>query len=202
MAQNINSKRLEQQAYMRYHQDGLLELFIGLGILFFGLMMLFDQDFPLAAAWVVLWVPMWTAAKRSVTARRISHDQISRGQDAGLWRAGVLVTAVLLLSVVAAMLILWGRVTGIIPAWFETGLREYLMLILGLGGSLVIGVAAWTSGLSRLYAYALLTAVAFVGGYLLNAPIALAVAVVGGIITLWGLGMLVRFVREHPVQQA
>lgn len=75
------------------------------------------------------------------------------------------------------------------------------MVVLGLFGALVLGVAAWLSRLDRLYAYALLNTVVLVGGHLLNPAIALAVAVVGGIVMLWGLGMLVRFVRKYPVQE-
>lgn len=66
----------------------------------------------------------------------------------------------------------------------------------------MLSVAAWLSGLDRLHAYALLTATAFIGGYLLSASIATAVTVVGGIIMLWGLGLLVRFVRRYPKQRA
>jgi hypothetical protein len=76
------------------------------------------------------------------------------------------------------------------------------MVVLGVTGAFVMGVAAWLSGLGRLYAYAMLTAVAFVGGYLLHAPFALALTVVGGVITLWGGVMLVRFVRKYPIQPA
>jgi len=116
-------------------------------------------------------------------------------------KAGVFVSGILVLLVAAILLVLWGQTTGNIPAWFLAGLRQYLIVVLGLFGALALVVAAWLSGLSRLYAYALLTAVALVGGYLLNAPIALAVTLVGGMVMAWGLGMLVRFVRKYPLQQ-
>jgi hypothetical protein len=201
MAQSVNLSEREQRAYMRYHQDGLADLLIGLGILLAGLNMLLDWDVSLGALWVVLWLPIWLSAKKSITARRIPDVQVSREQYAGMLKAGVFVSGMLVLLVAAVLLVLWGQTTGNIPAWFLAVVREYFMVFLGLFGALVLAVAAWLSGLNRLYAYALLTAVAFVGGYLLNAPIALAVAVVGGIIMLWGLGMLVSFVRKYPLQQ-
>ncbi len=201
MAQSVNLSEREQRAYMRYHQDGLADLLIGLGILLAGLNMLLDWDVSLAALWVVLWLPIWLSAKKSITARRIPDIQVSREQYAGMLKAGVFVSGMLVLLVAAVLLVLWGQTTGNTPAWFLAGLRQYLIVVLGLFGALVLALAAWLSGLSRLYAYGLLIAVAFVGGYLLNAPIAPAVTVVGGIVMLWGLGMLVRFVRKYPLQQ-
>jgi hypothetical protein len=96
------------------------------------------------------------------------------------------------------MIVLWGANTGKVPAWFLDGLREYLTLVLGLLAAVILSGAAWLSGLQRLYAYGLLTAVAFVGAYVLNAPIALALGMTGGVITVWGGVMLARFVRKHP----
>lgn len=198
MAQNVGSKEREQPAYMRYHQDGLLDLLVGLGVLLAGLTMLVDSDFPLAALWVVVWVPMWMSAKKWITARRLPDVEVPKEHLAGMMRAGVFIVLMLVLAVLAGMVVLWGRSTGSVPAGFLEGLREYLMVVLGVTGAFVMGVAAWLSGLGRLYAYAMLTAVAFVGGYLLHAPIGLAVTVVASIIMLWGAGMLVRFVRKYP----
>ena len=202
MAQNVGSKEREQPAYMRYQQDGLLDLLVGLGVLLAGLTMLVDSDFPLAALWVVVWLPMWMSAKKWITARRLPDVEVPKEHLAGMMRAGVFIVLMLVLAVLATMVVLWGRSIGSVPAGFLEGLREYLMVLLGVTGAFVMGVAAWLSGLGRLYAYAMLTAVAFVGGYLLQAPIALGVTVVASIITLWGLAMLVRFVRKYPKQPA
>jgi len=201
MAQSVSLSEPEERAYMRYHQDGLADLLVGLGILLAGLNMLLDWDVSLGALWVVLWLPIWLSAKRSITARRIPDGQVSREQYSGMLRAGVFISGMLVLLVAAGMVALWGQEMGSTPAWFLAALREYLMVVLGLFGALILAVAAWLSGLNRLHAYALVTAVAFVGSYLLSAPIALAVAVVGGIVMAWGLGMLVRFLRKYPLQQ-
>ena len=200
MAQNVISGVHERRAYMRYHEDGLADLMIGLSVLLGGLYILADWDVPLGAVWVVLWLPLWLSAKKSITARRAPNVEISEKRYAGMMRAAAFVVIVLVLLVFAGSVLLWGQSTGAVPLWFETALREYLTVVLGLVGALVLAIAAWLSGLNRLYAYALLTAIAFVGSYLLHAPVALAVAVAGGTITLWGLAMLSRFVRSHPVQ--
>lgn len=201
MAQNVSFSEHQQQAYMRYHQDGLADLLIGLGILLFGAFMVADWDLPLASFWVVIWLPLWLSAKRSITARRIQNVEVSTQESAGMMKAGAFIVGMLMLAAAAGLIVLWGQTTGNIPTSFFLAMREYLMVVLGVFGALVCAIAAWLSGLNRLYGYALVTAVAFAGGYLLNAPIALAVAVVGGIVMLWGLGMLVRFLRKYPLQQ-
>lgn len=198
MVENIESKGREQQVYMSYHEDGLLDLLVGLAILLGGLNMLLDWDISLGALWVVIWLPLWLAAKRSITARRTLAVEVSEEQYADMMRGAVYVVIALVLVVFASMVVLWGGNTGKIPAWFLDGLQEYLALVLGLFGAVILSGAAWLSGLQRLYAYGLLTAVAFVGGYLLNAPIVLAVTMMGAVITVWGAVTLARFVRKHP----
>ena len=202
MVENIDSIESEQRAYMSYHEDGLLDLLLGLAILLGGLNMLLDWEISLGALWVVVWLPLWLAAKRWITARRMPVVAVSEEQYAGMMRAAVFVVVALILAVFAGMVVLWGQSTGNMPAWFFEGLREYLIVVLGLFGVLVIAVAGWLSGLNRLYAYAAMTAVAFVGGYLLKAPMALAVTMTGAVITLWGGVMLARFVRKYPKEIA
>jgi hypothetical protein len=201
MAQNVSSKGREQPAYMSYHQDGLLDLAIGVAVLLAGVYALVDLDVPLGAAWVVLWLPIWLAAKKSITARRAPNIEISKAQYEGMWRAAAFVIAVLVLLVLAGLVLLWGRNAGFVPEEFVVALAERLMPVLGLVGTLVFGAAAWLSGLKRLYVYALLTAVALVGGYLFSVPFALAVTAVAAGVTVWGTVLLVRFVRTHPIQE-
>jgi len=202
MAQNVSLKGDERRAYMSYHQYGLLDLLIGLGVLLAGVYVLVDGDIPLGAVWVVLWLPIWLSAKKSITARRVPDVEISEEQYDGMWRAAAFVIAALVLLVCAVLALIWGRNAGLIAEGFIAAVGQHLMWVLGLFGALVLGVAAWLSGLNRLYAYALLTAVAFVGGYLLGAPFALAVTVVAAVVMVWGGVLLVRFVRTHPVQPA
>ena len=200
MVQNVGSRDREHQAYMSYHEDGLLDLMIGLAVLLGGLYLLVDWDIPLGAVWVVLWLPLWLSAKKSITGRRIPNVEISEERYAGMMKAATFVVITLVMLVFAGSLLLLGQSGGLVPSWFVAGMREYLTVVLGMVGALVMTVAAWLSGLNRLHAYALLTAVAFMGSYLLPAPAGLAVAVVGVVVMLWGLVMLSRFVRSHPVQ--
>lgn len=198
MTQNLAANEKEQGAYRYCAHDGLWDILIGLSVLFAGLYMLLDISSAFIAIWVVLWLPAWRSAKKSITEPRMQYLQVSKEQHAGLIRAGVLSAGALLVVVVAVVAVLLAQATGRIPAWFLAWLEEYLIVVLGLLGSLVLVVAGWLSGVHRLYAYAVLTLIVLGVGYLLNTPAALAAALLGAIITLWGAVMLLRFVRRYP----
>jgi hypothetical protein len=198
----IGAQERKEHAYMSYHEDGLLDLLLGLAVLLGGLYIFVDLDIPLGGVWVVLWLPIWLSARKTITSRRLPNVEVPHEQYTGLMRAAVFVVLTLVLLVFAGSVLLLGHSSGLVPSWFVTGLREHFTLVLGLAGAFVMTVAGWLSKLNRLYAYALLTAVAFAGTYLLQAPAGLAVAVVGGVVMIWGLVMLSRFVRSHPVQSA
>jgi len=57
MAQNVDSGVHEQRGYMRYQEDGLADLMIGLAILLGGLYILADWDIPLGPLSVVCTTP-------------------------------------------------------------------------------------------------------------------------------------------------
>lgn len=202
MAYNTRLDERQRRVYMSYHEDGLLDLLVGLALLLAGIYALVDLGMPLGAAWVVLWLPIWLSAKKSITARRVPDVEVSGEQYDGLWRAAGFSIAAIVLLVFAGLTVLWGRNAGFISKQFVTALAEHLTLVLGLFATLLLGVAAWLSGLDRLYAYALVTALASVGAFLLGAPLALAVTVVAACVTVSGAVLLFRFMRTHPIQQA
>ncbi len=201
MTQSLNSTIGQQRRYLSYHQDGLLDLLIGLGGLLSGIYLLADLEIPLGAVWVVLWLPIWLTAKKSITARRCRDLQISDERNAGLLKAALVSVSTLVLLVAAVLVLVWGRNAGLISEGFIAALGQNAMWALGLLAAVVFSVAAWLSGLNRLYAYGLLTTVVLVGGYLLGARLALAMTVVAAVVAAWGAVLLIRFVRTHPIHE-
>ena len=57
MVNKIDLKEIERKAYLSYHQDGLLDIFIGMFIFAFGLYILSESDFPIIAVLPALLVP-------------------------------------------------------------------------------------------------------------------------------------------------
>jgi hypothetical protein len=202
MTHTLNSAVNQQRRHLSYHEDGLLDLLVGLAVLLSGLYMLVAGDIPLGGLWVVLWLPLWLSARKSIAARHSPDVEVSQERYAAIMKAGVFVVVSLVLLVFAGLALLWGQSTGRVGEWFLAWLQVYLTMLLGLFLALVMAVASWLSGVARLFVYALLTAVVFVSGYILNVSAALPIALVGGFVMLWGLVLFARFVRSHPVQSA
>jgi hypothetical protein len=72
-----NLREIEKKAYMSYHQDGLLDIFVGVYILGFGLGVLADVIWRLGfgsimpAILVAIILPIWIAAKRKINAENM-----------------------------------------------------------------------------------------------------------------------------------
>jgi len=71
MSQEKQFKDLGRKAYLSYHQDGLIDILIGLGILGFGLMMLTDSVVFNMLAWmpIIFYVPL----KNRITVPRFGY---------------------------------------------------------------------------------------------------------------------------------
>ena len=79
---NTNLKEVEKKTYKSYHQDGLLDIFIGIYILLFGIGILlsttgdFNSWFLLPGIFPALMVPIWMSAKKRITITRIGYVKI------------------------------------------------------------------------------------------------------------------------------
>ena len=75
MSQSDELKKLSRKAYLSYHQDGLIDILIGLGVLGFGLMMLTDSVVFNMMAWmpIIFYVPL----KNRITVPRFGYVQFT-----------------------------------------------------------------------------------------------------------------------------
>ena|GEM_PF-4152315 len=76
MTQNIDLKELERKAYLSYHGDGLLDIFLGLIIVFFSVGIATDILF-IGSIFPPLGVPVFALIKRSLTVPRIGFVHFS-----------------------------------------------------------------------------------------------------------------------------
>ncbi len=199
----------DQQRYMAYNDDGLLDIVIGLVILF-ACATWWSELYWMVGALAFVFFLVWQSAKQIITAPRIRGMQFTPEQARrleGFWRGMfVLLTIAMVLGLIFfAIAVLagpWVRQTGSeLPAWINW-FSENVAVLLGLTAALLLGLLAYFGGLSRFYGYALLTVAIVVGGYLLDIAILLFAALLGAIMLLVGMGLLLQFVRTHPPQPA
>jgi hypothetical protein len=183
--------------YFLFHKDGLLDIFIGLGVLLTGAA-LWAEMVWMAGVWVAIFVPLWISARKSITYRRGTDVQPS-GQ--GNFRFALVMSAalgVLLLGVMVALTFFAGFER--LPA-FRSFLDAYIHLLVGLGLAGFLAVTAAIMHLPRFYAYAALALAVFSIGHLAGWLFWMSLTLAGGLICLGGIVILGRFLQAHPVAE-
>ena len=79
MTQNNDFKELANRAYMAYHQDGIIDILLGAGIVGFGMQMLFDSS----AFMILTWMPFlfYMPLKNHITAPRFGYVRFTGEQE-------------------------------------------------------------------------------------------------------------------------
>ncbi|MCB8925828.1 MAG: hypothetical protein H6652_09415 [Ardenticatenaceae bacterium] len=197
MSHTVDLEALKRKLYMSYHQDGILDLAVGLSILGFGISMAMDVGVTIVFAWIglILYAPL----KSAITISRMGYVQF---ETEAKQKSNLLYLLLLGLGVLA---LFFGLVAFLrsdnLPTDFEGWLRQYHMLLLGALPAVALTVTAWRTGVSRLLVDALLIIGIILVGIWLQWPEPTYVMVTGGVLSLIGFGLLARFVRKYPVQK-
>jgi len=204
MNKRMSLKEVEKRTYMSYHQDGLLDIFVGVYVLLFGLGILlmtvtdFSTWFVIPAIFPAVMVPIWVSVKKRITMPRIGYVKFgSRGANKlmaifiGLMVAGLGVFMVFTFA---------SRSQG----WALT-LRNLIisngMIIIGIGAAAISSLFAYTMGLNRLYVYGLLTLALFFAGHFITIPFGYFLLTIGLVIIINGFVLLMQFIRKYPLPQ-
>lgn len=196
MSYELDINDIERKAYMSYHEDGLVDIAIGMLILAWGIFLIVKPSGligllgPLAFA-------IWFLGKRFITIPRTGLIRPSQKMEK---RYRNLAIFLMVLGLVVLGGILIGRVTAILPG-------SYSLSILGLVLALGVSLLAFLLNAARLYAYAVVVFAAFASGEAFSASIttfdafAAAVILAGVLILISGLVVLAGFLRSYPLPQ-
>jgi hypothetical protein len=194
-------KEIERRAYTSYHQDGLLDIFVGVYILAFGLGIFMDivWDFGFGMIMtggivVAVVLPIWIAAKRKITMPRIGFVKFGPQSTnklmaiyIGLFVAG--------LGAFFAFTLFQGGQSPWLNLVFQNGL-----IIVGIGSLAVCLLFGYSMGLKRLYAYGLLALIVLVIGHFMGIFFAYLLLPLGITVMVTGFALLIGFVRRYPLQ--
>lgn len=190
MSQEQDFKKLQQRTYQSYHQDGLIDIIIGLAMIGFGLMLAFDSSVFIFMSWmpIIFYIPF----KNRITVPRIGYVKFS---SSNLRLAMALGTGLLV------MLFIVGLYLFAVSDNISFQVREWLGQYLWLGGLVAVcflGTALLT-GITRFYAYAGLILLIFsVGTWLAIQPFFIVITS-GLLIEITGVWLLVRFLVKYPL---
>jgi predicted membrane protein len=190
MGKDRELQTIQRKVYMTFFEDGVWDIFLGLFILGWGLSILTNGSYLPGIVFVCLYFTIF-GIKKWLTYPRIGYVRFDSTSQRKI-KTGV----VILLT----MLLLLGVLTGVLfgigtrPHW----LVDYFPLIFNGMLAVVVCLAAYWAGVNHFYLYAILI---FLGAPLhvwLGIPWEFGFIGAGGIITLIGLGFLIRFLRKYP----
>ena len=193
VGEKIDLKEIERRAYLSYHQDGLVDIFMGLAFLVFGAPILYDPGM-VAVGGIIAVVPvMYAAVKKAITIPRLGYVKFA-SQRRNKTRI------VVLFLVVAGVL---GNVAGVfalIYRPFVIFLVENYMMVIGVVGAAIFSLVAYLSEIKRFYAYGAMVLIVFPSGYVVHTSLQYHLVLMGVLMLLSGVGLLYRFLRKYPKQ--
>ncbi|MAU10033.1 MAG: hypothetical protein CL607_09450 [Anaerolineaceae bacterium] len=190
----LKSKGLEQKLYLTYHQDGLLDLTIGIIIALFGLVILADQPafVGLIAIPGVLYIPF----KQSISRPRMGLIRFESEQKQAL---KLTLSMLLGVAVLIALIVLF-TLTGGMPENIQALIRDNMRLIFsGFLGVSLLAVATLLNN-RRFYLYAVVGVLLVWASMLVPFHLGIAVMALAAILILTGIALLVQFIRDYPLE--
>ena len=181
-------RQIKKRTYWSYHQDGLMDLCLGLVSILLGVQTATGN--PLFAG--LCWIPFLTVdpLKRALTAPRIGIVQ--HGRSKSYWAA---VTGLLVSAAVVILFRLARR-----PEW--AGPDEWRSLFFGIvfASACALGflAAALRFGVRRYYGNAVLAAAGLSVILLRHGSQAAVLIAIGAALIVIGAAVLARFLRENP----
>lgn len=205
MSNEISLKETERKVFKTAFRDGLVDIGIGGFLLVFAIgpfVTPYLGDFwativiflPL---WVILFPALWLIRKYVVTPR-VGIVKYGPWRVSRMMRFNVLILIILVFSLILGVLSAVEFDT--VPGWIHAARFSLIFL-------LVFSVAGYFLDFARLYIYGMLIALAPMIGELLyqnlkvphhGFPVTFGLA--SGLITLTGVILFVRFLRDHPLQ--
>lgn len=198
--EQINLREIEQRAFLTYHQDGLFDIAIGLGIAWFGAAMAYNL-FYLAGMMPVAIMFLYLAVKRKITYPRIGAVEFSRQRR----ETTQLLIFLMVLGFAFSLLVGWIFLmiqSGSLPPFLEVALESlaiYYRIVLGVIGAAFAAFFAHLTGLTRFYRYASLILAVFLAAHFLDISLPFVLNFAGLVITASGAFLFARFLQENPV---
>lgn len=195
MSLDLNMKEIERKIYMVYHEDGLVDIAIGLVFLGWAAILAFGPPFLIVLLGPVTLL-IYYFGKRDISVPRVGIIEPGR-KIANRMRS--LTMALIGLGLMALVTVLLQSQLGL------GALEDYSLAFVGLIVAIGVCLLGFLLQADRLYVYAALLFVAFaLGEALTNSAIAvdtflLSVSIAGLIIFISGLLVLFRFIRRYPL---
>jgi len=195
MTEESSLKQLKRKAYLAYHQDGIIDMLIGVSILGFGLWNWLEQ--PIFAFLCLFSFGLYIQLKNAITVPRFGYVRFQEGKRETGLLVSLAIGLVLLMIVVGVLFILGPGRVGLAPFTF---LRKFHVYVMSSIGAVVMAIFGLWSGIRRLIAYALFLLATLVITYYLELDSSIPLLLAGSSLMLIGLFLMMRFIRGNPTE--
>jgi len=196
MSGNINLKELQRKAMSSFHEDGIIDIMIGLLGLIWGFSA-FTNDQSLSVIWIAVVIPSYWWLKREYTIPRIGMVRFSPRSGGGLPR--IVVTALVGAGVAVGLALFWASAEASTPFYYDI-IVEYWKLGTGVVAAVAGAIYARVAYLPRFYGYSAL-ALAIIGcAQYSGLPLGVHLLALGAVFLGYGCYLLYRFTRKYSVQ--
>jgi len=194
MRKTTDLKSIERQAYLSYHQDGLIDIFVGILLILMGVMIWFLPTvwYFLVGGFIALF-SSYAAAKNRITIPRIGYAEFTSARRLRIKYIFLVMVVLLVFGNVLAIIAMLYPPLGVLI--FESA---FTILIVGAVGSIIFAVIGFGSNIRRFYVYAIIFLGSAVSTFYFPIIAVLPLVAVGLAMTLFGLVLLYRFLRKYP----
>lgn len=192
MQPTTDAKALERKIYTSFHEDGIVDLFLGLLLFVDGVLMLTGYPAFVGVAVIVLF--LIPPVKKLITVPRMGIVNFSAT------RKGQLTKAYLLFLAAGILVFLFFILRESVSA-LDQFLTAHYSLIFGGIFTLLAGAGALFTGMRRYLLYVLGIPVIFIVAHHFGWPFPVALALTGLLILVAGQISLLRFLRRYPVPE-
>ena len=198
MSEHVDLKELERKIYLSYHQDGLVDIFLGIGLIVIGIIFhpILGEHVPtVAMVMIMMFVFVYAALKRAITIPRMGYVEFAPKRRT---RFALLILLIVLITNVPLLLIVLLTAGHLISPVVFDFVTSYLLVIFGLVGAGLFALIGILSEIRRFFGYAIVTLILFIISHFLFFHFALPMIGVGVIITIVGFFQLGWFLRKYP----
>jgi hypothetical protein len=197
MGERINLDEIERRAYLSYHEDGLIDIVLGIG-LFIASLWAYVEMVWLMGGMIVSLTPMYMGMKKKYTFPRIgevtfSKDRTRRSQNS--------MTFLVIMNVVGVLLgfVFWMAFSGDTrPQWILLMIDNY-PAVFGIAGGIIWAVVGYITDLTRFYRYSAATLVVIGSANFIPTPFIAHMLLLSVIVMMSGFLQFQSFKGKYPI---
>jgi hypothetical protein len=195
MTDPMDLDALEEQAFRSRYDNGLLDLFLGLFVLAFGLSIGTEYG-GMSAIWGAVCVAMYYPIQKRITEPRLGYAEFGPGRKAKMRHKQLLMALALGLSMfggVAALVMVESKSAGMQDTMQSLGPIPFggMLALMAVVGSALLNIR-------RGYAYAALIFGTISGGHMAGVDLRHTMIASGAIVTVCGVICLMHFLQKYP----